>query len=167
MRWSDGKVTSGSLWYAGFEAKHASVLAAYTEGPLNGLAAVTETPLGKGRIIMLGTLPPPDEMQNILRHTAAQCEIHPVCQATSNVLAVPREGEAARGIIVMEIENRPGTCILLETAWDVLNNRERSGEVELAPYEIMVLQTASRPMTGSALRSGRFCSALHDDAREI
>ncbi|MBM3290254.1 MAG: hypothetical protein FJY92_08900, partial [Candidatus Hydrogenedentes bacterium] len=152
VRWCDGREIDGSLWYAGFEATRAAVLAWYTDGPLEGLAAVTETPVGKGRIVVLGTLPPVGEMQRLLLHLAARCEILPVCNASSNVLAVPREGDVQRGLIVMEIEDRPGRCILPEAAWDILSGAEYSGKIELAPCQVLVLQTEGHPATNGAAR---------------
>ena len=155
VRWADGRTTPGSLWYAGFETRGASVLAEYADGPLEGLAAVTETPVGRGRIIALGTLPPVGELRRLLVDLAAQCEIHPACEAAPNVLVVPREGNNARGMIVMEIEDRPGQCILPETGWDMLGGGEYSGTIALAPCQVLVLQTERQTLAGGAARGYR------------
>jgi beta-galactosidase GanA len=140
LRWSDGTASQGSLWYAGFEPRGAKTVAAYADGPLAGLAAVTETPFGKGRIILLGTLPLTEDLRRLMLRVAAECDIRPAADATPNVLVVPREGDAGTGAIVVEIENRPGTLTLPGPARDVLSDTEFSGEVEIRPYQVMVLQ---------------------------
>jgi beta-galactosidase len=112
----------------------------YMDGPLEGLAAVTETRLGKGRIVLLGTLPLLEDLKRLMLRIAAECNIRPAAEATSNVLVVPREGDAGTGAIVVEIENRLGTLTLPAPARDVLSDTEFSGEVEVRPYQVMVLR---------------------------
>ena len=145
LRWFDGRKSQGSLWYAGFTPDGAKTLAAYTEGPLAGLAAVTETQLGQGRIILLGTLCIPDDLQRLMLRLAEQCGILPAADATPNVLVVPREGEAGKGVIVIEIENRPGALTLSSPVRDMLDGNEHVGRVEIAPYQVMVLCAAQAP----------------------
>jgi hypothetical protein len=60
--------------------------------------------------------------------------------ATPNVLVVPREGKAGNGAIVIEIENRPGKLTLQRAARDVLSDTQLSGEIEVRPYQVMVLR---------------------------
>lgn len=143
LRWHDGRTSRGSLWYAGFAPeKNAKILASYTEGPLEGLAAVTETPIGKGRIILLGTLCPPEDLRTLMLHLAAQCDIYPAATASPNVLVVPRTGEAGHGAIVLELENRPGKLALSSSVCDILSGTEYQGEIEIAPYQVLVLRAA-------------------------
>jgi beta-galactosidase GanA len=139
LRWSNGTFSKGSLWYAGFEPSRAKALATYNDGPLGGLAAVTETRLGKGRIVVLGTLPPPADLEQFMLRLAAQCAVLPAAEATPNVLVVPREGEIGRGLIVVELENRPGTLKLHSPATDVLSGTNYAGEFSVRPYQVMVL----------------------------
>ncbi len=141
IRWSDGRTSHGTLWYAGFEARDANVLATYTDGPLEGLAAVTETAVGSGRIIVLGSLPTVEDLKILLLRTAARVGVFPTVEASPNVLVVPRVGEGGTGAIVMELENRPGELTLPKTVRDILTAREYEGTVKLHPYQVMVLQT--------------------------
>jgi beta-galactosidase GanA len=152
LRWFDGRKSQGSLWYAGFTPEGAKTLAAYTEGPLAGLAAVTETQLGQGRIILLGTLCIPDDLQRLMLRLAEQCGILPAADATPNVLVVPREGEAGKGVIVIEIENRPGALTLSSPGRDMLDGNEHVGRVEIAPYQVMVLCAAQASWTAAPVQ---------------
>lgn len=140
MEWSDGRTSRGTLWYAGFELREARAVATYTEGPLAGLAAIAESRLGKGRIVLLGTLPAPEDLARLLLRVSAQCGVHPAAEASSNVLVVPREGAGYRGAIVLEIENRPGTLVLPDAFRDVLSGEESTGAIEVAPYQVLVLR---------------------------
>jgi beta-galactosidase GanA len=140
LQWADGTMSHGSLWYAGFETAGTTPLAMYTEEPLAGLAAATETRLGRGRIILLGTLPRPEDLQRLMLRLAGECGLAPSVTASSNVLAVPRAGAAGRGMVVIEIENRTGTLTLPRPARDEISGREYSGEVTVQPYQVMVLR---------------------------
>jgi len=145
MMWSDGERSQGSLWYAGFETDGADTVAVYIDGPLKGLAAVAETSVGEGRIIVLGTLLRSTDLQRLLLRLAGESDIHPAAEATPNVLVVPRRGEAGEGVVVVELENRRGTVALRTPGLDLLTGKSHSDVVELAPYEVMVLHNDEKP----------------------
>ena len=161
LRWSEGRTSPGSLWYSGFvPGGNVETIASYTNGPLEGLAAVTETQVGEGRIVLLGTLPIAHDLQKLLLHYSARCGISPTAEATPNVLAVPRDGSAGMGCIVIELFNRPGTIVIPGEAVDLLDGKVYSGKVEIRPYQVMVLcmsekrikansQSARRKLIGS------------------
>lgn len=147
LAWADGRTSNGSLWYDGLEPGDCAVLATYTEGPLEGLAAAVSKKLGQGRIVVLGTMPVADDWQKLLLDLGQSTEITPVAEATSNLLVVPRvdkaqantSGAPARGLIVVELENRPATLHLAFPATDLLTGQKHSGTIEVAPYGVMVL----------------------------
>ena len=141
LRWADGAESQGSLWYSAFEAREARALATYANGPFAGFAAVTERRVGKVHIVLVGTLPPPADLQMLLLEIAASYEIYPTASATSNVLVVPRDGEGGKGSIVLELENRPGRITLSSPGRNLLDNELYSGDLELQPYQVLVLTT--------------------------
>ena len=151
LRYIDDTESHGSLWHSGFECQQAKSLAVYTEGPLEGLSALTEVRVGEGRIILLGTLPPGEDLKRLMLQAASQCGIHPAAEATPNVLVVPREGEAGEGIIAVELENKPGTLALPTPARDLLSEKVYARTVEISPYQVLVLSTAAE--TGGGLTS--------------
>jgi beta-galactosidase GanA len=150
MRWDDGTKSRGSLWYSGLEPKQAEVTATYAEGPLKGLAAVTETHVGKGRIVLLGTLPIAEDLQRLMLRLGAQCGVHPSAEATPNVLVVPRHGEAGEGMVVLELHNEPGKLTLPNPAMDLLSKSDYSGDITISPYQVLVL----RPVVESSDTDG-------------
>jgi beta-galactosidase GanA len=140
MRWEDGRETNGSVWYDGLELRGAEALATYTEGPFAGLAAVTRKNMGKGQIIVLGTMPQPSDFQSLLLSICKETGVLPVAKASENVLVVPRTGEGQDGMIVMEIEHKPGHIVLPNKMMDILTGKEHTGMLELEPYTVMVLK---------------------------
>jgi len=136
LQWADGRAGKGAVWYDGFELRGAEALATYTDGPCGGLAAVTRTKMGKGQIIVLGTALSPEELSQLLITAGAQ----PVAQASSNLLVVPREGEAGKGAVIVEIENKSATLTLDRPVTDLIDGQHLEGTLELAPYTVMVLQ---------------------------
>jgi hypothetical protein len=123
------------------------VLATYAEGPLEGLAAAVSKKLGRGRIVVVGTMPVAGDWQKLLLDLGRSIQITPVAEAAGNLLVVPRvdtaEAEApaaaVRGLIAVELENRPARLRLAAPATDLLTGRKHSGTIEVAPYGVMVL----------------------------
>jgi len=140
LRWSDGSQSFGSIWYDGFEAGDAEVLAAYTEQPFEGLAAVLRRKVGKGQIILLGTMPECEDLKKLLLSVCHQAGIEPAAQASPNLLVVQRKGKAGEGLVAVEFENCPASLTFTRPAIDLLTGRKHSGKVEVQPYGVMVLK---------------------------
>jgi beta-galactosidase GanA len=77
------------------------VLAKYQGGPLDGLAAVVECPVGKGRVILLGTLPDDAWLGGLIRRVAPKPEI----TADSSVIVAER----------LTADGKPAGVILINT----------------------------------------------------
>ncbi|MBN1341253.1 MAG: beta-galactosidase [Phycisphaerae bacterium] len=140
LRWSDGRASTGSIWYDGFEPGQAEVLATYTDGPFESLAAATENKLGDGRIVVLGTLPVADHLESLMLALTARVGIALAAEASENVLVVPRRGDAGEGAVVVELENESGTVTLGGAMTDLLTGTQHVGQVEVSPYQVMVLR---------------------------
>ena len=109
-------------------------------GPLAGLAAATIRRVGDGRIVMLGTLPRAAELQTLLIELGAECDVHPVSDASGNLLVVPRSGPAGEGVMLVELENRPATIELERPATDILTGETLHGRVDIPSYGVAVLR---------------------------
>jgi beta-galactosidase GanA len=139
--WARGGDFEGSLWYDCFELKGAEALATYTEGPMKGLAAIVTRKLGKGRILLLGTLPEPRALGELLLRTASESGVAAPPTGSPHLLIVPREGAAGRGTIAVELEGKPATLVLDTPAKDLLTGKEHArGTVEIPPFGVVVLQ---------------------------
>jgi len=139
IKWADGHTSTGSVWYDGLEPQDAEVLAAYTAGPCKGLAAVTRRKLGKGAVVLFGTVPHVVDMKEVLLALAAEADIAPVAEASENLVVIPRKGPGGRGLAVVEIENLPARVVLGERMTDLLTGEEHEGELNVAPYGVAVL----------------------------
>jgi beta-galactosidase GanA len=140
ISWVDGRSAQGSVWYDALELRGAEALAMYTEGPMAGMAAVTRRQVGKGQIVLLGTLPCPADLRPLLRDLAGQAGIAPVAEASPNVLVVPRQGPAGKGAVVVELSNTPGHVTLPGPMLDLLTGRRVGRHLDLSPCGVSVLQ---------------------------
>ena len=140
LRWSDGAESAGGLWYDSFELAGATALATYTQGPMEHLAAVTHRRVGKGQVILLGTMPKEADLQRLLGEAGAQSSLGEAVDADPNILAVPRSGAGGTGMVAVEIDNKPGVLRLGKPAMDLLSNKRVSGDVQIEPYGVRVLR---------------------------
>ena len=139
IKWADGHESEGSVWYDGLELRGAEALATYSNGPLAGLAAATRCTLGKGQIIMLGTMPQPEDLKVLLLTIAKEAGVTPVADASENLVVIPREGSGIKGLVAIEVENRPASLNLPSPMTDLLTGKSRKGKVEVPAYGVMVL----------------------------
>jgi len=136
-----GAPQSGSVWYDAMEAVGCTVLARYIEGPMKGGAAIIERPMGKGRIVVLGTMPEPSAFVNLVRTCAKKAGIAPAASASRNLLCVPRSGNGLCGMVVVEHENKAGTLTLSKPAKDLISGKAHAqGTVKVKPYGVLVLK---------------------------
>jgi beta-galactosidase GanA len=144
LQWNDGRTSSGSVWYSAFEPRDAETLASYTEGPIRDLAAVTRKTIGNGQIIVLGTMPQPDDLQRLILDLCGSVGIQPSLgerqKASENLLVVPRSGPAGSGLVTVEIHNRPATLTLDHKMTDLITGQAHEGTLNLPPYAVMVLK---------------------------
>jgi beta-galactosidase len=139
LRWEDGTESKGSIWYDAMELNGAESLASYTEGPMKDLAAVVRRKIGRGQIMLLGTVPQPADLVRLLAGIGKKAGIAPVAEASDNLLVVPRDGAAGRGMVLVEYENKPAWITLDTPLKDILSGARVSGRVALTPYQVMVL----------------------------
>lgn len=140
FRWADGRESQGSIWYDGLELCGAEALATYTEGPFSGLATVTRHKMGKGQIIMLGTMPQSQDLQKLILSIGEETRIRPVAEASNNLLVVPRDGQGGKGLVVVELENCPAKLFLRHQVKDLLTGRKYDNKIDIKPYSVMVLK---------------------------
>lgn len=140
LEWSDGSKSQGSIWYDCFSKEMAETLAVYTQAPLKGHAAIVRKKLGKGQIIMLGTMPANEELKKLLLSICDGAGIIPSIKTSENLLAVPRKGKTQEGIIAVEFENKSGVLTLDRPATDLLTGRKYKNKIEIEPYGVMVLE---------------------------
>lgn len=127
-----GKDFPVSMCYDAYELRGARSLADYTEGEFGGLCAAAERKVGKGKVILLGSVPSREALR-------ALSGIAPFAEASANVLVIERTGEE-NGLIAVETENAEGWIFLDGSYVDLLTDKTQEGRVSLSPYQVMVLK---------------------------
>ena len=134
-KWVDGAGEIGlSICYSAYELRGARALAVYENGEFAGLPAITEHRVGRGRVVLLGSLPD----LNTLKTLAGGADLLP---ASENIILTERTGGASC-LIAVETEGREGTLTLDATYSERLSSRTLEGEVAVRPYEVLVLVRA-------------------------
>ena len=124
---ADGETIGCRLWCDAYELRQADrrVLAAYAGGPLDGLAAVVECPIGKGRVILLGTQPDDAWLKKWIGRM------------------VPHSGiEASPGVVVAErvtADGKPAGAIIINTRRDPAKYRNAATEKTLKGYGVEIV----------------------------
>ncbi len=140
VNWGGGKISQGSYWYDALVPKPGTkALATYKEGPMAGSAAVTYRKMGKGAVVLLGTLPQPADLQALLAKLAKEAGVETSAKASPNLMVVPRKGSTYEGLMVVEHENKPATLSLKKPMVNLLDGKTYKGNIKVKPYQVMVL----------------------------
>ena len=121
-----------SMWYDAFECREGTKsLAHYTVGEFAPYSVVTERKVGKGRVIMVGSVLSHGDILRLV-------DLPPIPEASENVTLTQRTGEE-NGVIAVETAGTSGRLFLNGEYEDILTERLLSGNIELAPYEVLML----------------------------
>lgn len=131
-RWSNGEPLEISGYYDAFEATNSQSLATYDGDEFDGYSVITERAVGKGRVIMVGSMLSHGALRQLVGKT-------PIANASENVRLVERSGKRC-GMIAMELENKEGYVTLKEDYTDLISGRPLTGKILLKPYEVLVLE---------------------------
>lgn len=140
VHFTGGETVPGSVVFDALVCgEKAESLATYQEeGFLKGYSAVTVTPMGKGKIVVLGTILPPDALVKLVTGLG----IAPSVNADSNVVVIPRAGATLQGWICVEIKNRPGKMQAPADCTDLMTgvSYKKDAWVAIPAYGVAVLQ---------------------------
>src|SRR5699024_892860 len=122
-----GEKSDGAVWYDAFQTQEGRAAAVYWNASyeLAGMAAVVERKIGKGKIILLGTVPQKELLLRLAEvDTSGQAVKdyqQPDYQLSDNLLAVPRvtgNGLEA-GVLLAEFTGQKGQLYLTRKAEDL------------------------------------------------
>lgn len=140
---SDGyRMHTDAYHYDAYEAgEGVTVLGRYAEGGdeyLTDHAAITETRLGKGRIIMLGCQPDEEGFAHLMGTLCAECGIAPIAEGSKTIQNSLIEGPNGTVFTAIEVVGREaGYTVIPFDATDLLTGRTyTAGErVEMKPFD--------------------------------
>lgn len=144
--WDDGSSFRGDKWYELYTpGADAQPLVTVTGGhsAIVGKAVALQVKVGAGKIILLGSIPSEEDLEKIVRLAAAGTDIE-IPETTGDMAVVPRKGNGRSGMIFAEYGNAKASCTLKSPMTDILTGRTCQGKVELAPYELLVLEEQGR-----------------------
>ena len=131
-KWNDGEEIQISLGTDAYEIVDAESLATYESDDLENLTAIARRKVGKGQVIIVGTAIDQKSMLKLV-------DKKPICEASSNIDLVERVGEQ-NGIIATDIEGKEGYIVLEKEYYDILNEKNVIGRIDIKPYEALILK---------------------------
>lgn len=136
IRWEDGTPFKGDVYFDMLEGgKPLVTVKNGVNKALVGKSVVAESTYGKGRVIVLGSIPDDASLSKVINMVCTPSYKH-----SCNVVSVPRKGENHEGVIVGEFDGIPGEITLENEMTDILTGNKYNGRVELKPYELLVLE---------------------------
>ncbi len=133
---SGGQTFDSAIWADGFELRGAEELALWNDGPLRGLAAATQRVMGRGRVVLLGTVLPSSGWDLLLREFG----VKPVATGYGRQIVAPREGDGRRGVVLVDLEGDGFTADLPAAGIDLLTGEARSGSVGVPGFGVQVIE---------------------------
>ncbi len=136
-QWTDGSEFKGDIWYEMTDDTSDDVLVRVTDchSAMQGLSILTCKNVGKGKVVMLGTLPSEADMAKIVSMFCPGAG-----KAEGEVMAAVREGEAGKGLILVERGAKEAAYTLDKPMVDLLTGETLSGKIALKPYDVKVLK---------------------------
>lgn len=131
--WYDGAEAKISQTFDGFELRGAESLVNYTNDHPKGLSAVACKKVGKGKVIVLGTVL---SGEDTLRLVEKECGFTPIAKASKNVELVER----GNLILAIELQNQSGTVELQGKYRDILTGQISEGTTAVLPYSVAVFE---------------------------
>lgn len=130
-KWKDGTNYGLSMCFDAYELKEGTTsLAEYDGGEFDGLTVVAMREIGKGRVVLLGSVPAHADIKRIIG-------LAPIMQASENITLTERDGG---WVIAAEIENSEGYIVLKGKYRDILSDKVMSGEITVPPHSVLVLE---------------------------
>ena len=144
----DGEVVhTGCVTYDALEPtdEHVTVRGRYAAGGdtyLEGYAAITETRVGRGRIILLGAQLADEDYAAFLTKIAAECGILPITTGTGNVINSLLDGDYGTVFTAIESCGKDGRTVVPFAGADLLTGtRYQAGEqIDLSPYTCLFIK---------------------------
>lgn len=132
-KWCDGTPCGIGTCYDAYECKEGTKsLVSYDGGEFGGLSAVTERKVGKGRVILVGSILSQKDLMRLVNKK-------PIAQASENIILSEHTGEE-NIIFAIETENREGYIVLNGKYKDRITNKDYCGKVTISQYQVLALE---------------------------
>ncbi|MED1739062.1 beta-galactosidase [Bacillus swezeyi] len=133
-----------SLWSAVFESGHAEAVGIIEKGAAPGKAFITEHKRGKGKIVMLGSMPAGEAgdimLKKLISHYAEEAGVTQGTDVTPGTIVAPRRGPDGIVWVVVNMDGKGGEVTLPEDGTDLISGERSANRLKLTPYEYHVIQ---------------------------
>lgn len=138
-----------SLWSSVFEPKEAVAVGTVESGLTPGLAFITERTYGKGKIVMLGSMPTGEEGEQLLNKLilryADDAGVTLRTDVTAGTIVAPRHGDGREVWVVVNMDGAGGSVTLPRDGVDPITGTVyRKGQLTLGRYEHKLIQFTAR-----------------------
>ena len=132
--------TEATIWSEALSSEKGKVLAQYETGMHDGLPAIIENKVGKGKVVILGTDPGRYVTGELLKKYAAEKGITPLATGDKGIVVVPRKG-TSEGMVLVNIFNEDKEITLKNGDYtDYHSNESVPSSLSLKPYEVRILK---------------------------
>lgn len=134
----DGRPADLGPWVECYTVpEDAKVIVKIAEGhsALKDEAVISEIAYGKGKVIVLGTMPSETGLSHLIRFALSEAGVKPY-KTEGSLLVIPR----GDGLILCETAFQPAKICLEQEMVNVLTGETVSEELAVSPYDVVILQ---------------------------
>ena len=140
-----GMTASLGLWSSVFEPFEAKMVGKVIGGVTPDAAFVTERQLGKGKIVMLGSMPIEEDgdlmIQGIIDHYAKEAHVEVRTDVTKGTIVAPRIGSGYQVWVVINMDGKGGSVTIPQAGTDMITGESVPvGKIEVGRYEYKVIK---------------------------
>ncbi len=135
-QWQSGGECGVSMCYDAYECNNITQsIANYTECEFAALSVVTERKVGKGKVILVGSVLSHNDILRLVNK-------NPIAEASENVILTERTeiNGSKSGIVAVETQNKDGYIVLDDEYTDLITGKACFGKIEMQPYQVMVMR---------------------------
>lgn len=133
------------MWSSVFKSNGAKIIGKIEGGVTPGAAFLTEHKLGKGKIVMLGSMPMGEEgdmmIKKIINHYSEEAGITLRMKVSNGTIVVPRKGDDCGLWIIINMDGKGGSIYIPEDGVDMITEKTiLKGNLEIGKYEYRVVR---------------------------
>ncbi|WP_100404231.1 beta-galactosidase [Bacillus solitudinis] len=133
------------LWSTIFEYDEKATVGTIKGGNSDGKSFITEHSVGKGKIVMLGSMPVGEEGDNLLKKIietyAEDVNVSTKTDVTSGTIVAPRRNDNYTAWVIVNMDGKGGSVTLPKDGVDVLKDEAvGKGPLSIGQYEYRVIQ---------------------------
>lgn len=133
------------MWSSIFEYNEENAVGLITSGISKGKSFITEHKLGKGKIVMLGSMPMEHEgdlmLRNMIQHYTNEANIEHQTDVSFGTIVAPRMGEEYTVWFIINMDGNGGNVTIPIEGVDLINSQVVSpGKIEVGQFEYKMIR---------------------------